>query len=726
MKNLLTYLIFTTIIFSVNLSGLNGQTKDWTLLIYVVGSDIVEDAITDIGEMKAAGNTDNINIVGLLGGAQLSGWEKPSASIFVDGQEIPQSFVPSDTVMISIDNITEFIDWGVTNYPAEKYMLMFYNHGMDIRGFGWDNTIDDQFKINDIQAGIANSDFISQGNKFEVLGFDACLMACLEAQSALQNVAKYYVASEETEPYHAWNWTPIITAMNTQSGLDGVGLGRLIVDTYIQHSRDEGTEHVTLSLVELAKIDALETAMENLLASLDDDIYLSNFIQARAKSEEYHKVISNPEQSDDMVDIGDLVKHLKKLEPTLETLADDVLAKLKDAVIYERSDATRPQANGISMYVPMNVFVDDFETNAIIQQDYLPIDFSLDIKDFISNDYLNYALGDNEPTSGSIDNSLGFTGGGSSVLGGKYSAIRIDDTKDLHQVQVILMEEITGIPNDFIVLGSSFADTVVHRPGGSTIYGYEWDEEWLSLNGHPAYVADIQEFEVEDSMGNFDYRFTRLHIPAILNPGTQNQKDIMISYAHNKKAEFELEGILREPYGDEVLSPSKERIDLKAGDQVQLIYEVFDANTNETSFVPDMNAIIDIQTGNEDLVLGHSMLAPGKYHVGFVIMDHAHNDTVIYDPMVREITSTSTEILSSEAFQVAVFPNPTSNFVQLRFMEPVDANISLYSISGQEILKRRLQNDSETSLNLTELPNGTYVLQININDEILKKELIKQ
>lgn len=171
--------------------------------MYVVGTDIVEDAITDIEEMKAAGNTDNINIVALLGGAELPGWEKPSSSTFVNGVEITQSFLPTDTIMVSTTNLTEFIDWGTQNYPAEKYMIAFYNHGMAMRGFGHENLSDSQFSIEDLKTGIENSDFIDQGNKFELLAFDACLMANLETQSVLKDFGKYYIASQEEEPWHA-------------------------------------------------------------------------------------------------------------------------------------------------------------------------------------------------------------------------------------------------------------------------------------------------------------------------------------------------------------------------------------------------------------------------------------------------------------------------------------------------------------------------------------------
>ncbi|MEM1123311.1 MAG: clostripain-related cysteine peptidase, partial [Bacteroidota bacterium] len=598
------------------------------MLVYVVGTDIVEDAITDLAEMRAAGNTDNINIVVLKGGAKIDGWEKPATSLLVDGEEIPQSFLPSDDFMVSTTNLSEFIDYGTTNFPAEKYFLAFYNHGMAIRGWGWDNTTDTQFKVVDLKTGIENSNFIQQGNKFEVLGFDACLMACIEAQSAFQEFAHYYIASEETESGHAWNWTPIISEMNNNMDSDGANLGQLIVDTYIQHSKDNNTHHVTLSVTDMAKVADLEQAIETTLAAINTDDLMVSFLQARGKSEEYSKSISEPAQSEDVVDIGDLFTQLGQLAPSLLPQINTTLEKLGEAVVYERSDATRPKASGISMFVPLNLFADEALLDDSVEEQYKTIPFSAVIQNFITNDYLSYTAIDNEPIDGAFDNSLGLIANSSNSnarnSGERYSAFKLqpEQVKELHQVQVILLEEIVGIPDEFLVLGSTHADTIVENADGSEIYGYEWDEEWLSLNGFPVYVADIQDFEILDANGNVATTITKLHIPAVLNPSTAEARNISFSYIVDENQNYELEGILRESYESEsgFLVTSKERIELQPGDEIQLIYEIFDAATNAATFQADPNTLITIENGNQDLKIGHAPLNAGKYHIGFVLM----------------------------------------------------------------------------------------------------------
>jgi len=50
--------------------------------------------------------------------------------------------------------------------------------------------------------------------KFELLGFDACLMGNIETVSSLNQFANWYIGSEEQEPGHGWNYTPIVQALN--------------------------------------------------------------------------------------------------------------------------------------------------------------------------------------------------------------------------------------------------------------------------------------------------------------------------------------------------------------------------------------------------------------------------------------------------------------------------------------------------------------------------------
>lgn len=719
------YLTLLLALFLFATSAQGQEEKEWTLLVYVIGTDIVADAITDIGEMEAAGNTDNVNIVALMGGSKLDGWGTPIASEFINGEEYGLEYTTNDPQMVSVSNLTQFIDYGVKNYPAKKYMLAFYNHGMGIRGWGWDETTDSQFKVIDLKNGIENSKYVKDGNKFDLLAFDACLMANLEAQYAMKDVADYFIASEEEEPWHAWNWTPVIKAMNSQNDLTVPQLGEIIVDGFLEQSVDKNTHGITLSLVELSKISALVTSIENVVKALDDDIYLESLHQARANSEEYGKSVSSPSSSEDLVDVGDLFKHLKTLEPNISDLIDSVMNDLKNAVVYNKSDSARPQATGLTMYLPLNQFHNTDQLRNIADLTYAKLPFSSTIQDFVINKYMPPLIEDDEPVNGEIDHSQGLSSSGSTggILGQKYTSIRIDDQHldQLHQIQVVLMEEIENDPDEYILLGSTVPDTVVNISSKSKIFSYQWDEEWLSLNGFPAYVADIQEFDVLNPDGGIAHTFTRIHIPAILNPNSEEPKNIVLDFKYDENFNIELEGIDRESFKSPsgFVVTSKDRIHLKSGDQVQLVYEVFNTITHDGKFIPEPNALINITNGNEDLVLGHSKLPVGKYHVGFVLMDHAHNDTVIYDPAIRTVSTTSVnETLPDNLNNVSIFPSPSSGIIQLDFPKIINGVLYIYDAKGQLVLSNEVNQQSTMSLDLTDKARGVYFYNITLSDDI--------
>ena len=56
----------------------------------------------------------------------------------------------------------------------------------------------------------------------ELVGFDACLMATVDTANAFSDIARYMVASEETEPGNGWYYTGWVQALadNPQMNCD--------------------------------------------------------------------------------------------------------------------------------------------------------------------------------------------------------------------------------------------------------------------------------------------------------------------------------------------------------------------------------------------------------------------------------------------------------------------------------------------------------------------------
>lgn len=74
---------------------------------------------------------------------------------------------------------------------------------------------------------------------------------------------------------------------------------------------------------------------------------------------------------------------------------------------------------------------------------------------------------------------------------------------------------------------------------------------------------------------------------------------------------------------------------------------------------------------------------------------------------------------------VEIFPNPASNILHIIFNESlsnIDCNFILYDGNGIEIIKGCFRK-SKNSINLPEIPDGFYFIQLNVNGKIVNKKI---
>jgi len=722
MRNFIYCLLSLALLLSATTVASAQASKEWTMIVYLVGSDLESNdgaGTTDLAEMKSVSSTSNVNIVVLTGGAKEDGWRTPKSFLIKDGVQTALNFQPVSSAMSNPQNLTKFIDWAVTNYPGEKYFLDMWNHGMAIRGYGYDEVSNGQLTVPQIKAAIAATTFIQGDKRFELIGFDACLMAAYEAQVGLKDYGEYYVASEETEPGHGWNYKPVIEAMQNGTVSDGYDLGVVVVDGFKAQGLAQMSGTTTLSVTDLTLMDGLTTKLETLFAKIKSDNKFRSLQQARAASQEYSKSIKKPFQSEDMVDIGDLMKKLKIKDASLAAEADSVLAQINNVVLYEHHDAGRPNSTGMTMFIPHNKLADTFETRFFIAETYKPIDFSSTVRDYVANDYFRAAVNDRStPTGQQVDNFGGVWGGGASTGGRSSSAeniaaIRVNHANDLEQVQVVLIEEFPGSPDEFILLGSTFPDTAVFVAADEEIFAYEFDDEWLGINGFPAYISDIHEYEVVNDAGETEL-FTQVHIPALLNPtDTSEGKTIMLGYRYDENFNVTMESILPESYdANGTLIPGKERINLVPGDVVQLTYESFNEVTDEQFFVIDDDAVITIENGNEDLMLEYDRLFPGEYKIGFHLEDHSRNDTLIFDSKVFTVIIDGV-VENFADNNIAMYPNPASVDLTIdnRNFTGGSYKVRLLDVNGRQVYQGRFEQQRAT-IPTGALPNGLYAVEM--------------
>ena len=353
-----------------------------TILLYICGADLEEDCAMATYNLKQVMNAEfsadgDVRCVVMTGGAYewymeseylrdpydlgltvseyteeytISGeynqlWEAkgaddpdhPSTLTLLDADGItgaPGTAVPSeDELMTDPEVLKAFINYGVTNYPAEKYDLILWDHGGGpTGGYGldehdyWSNmTFADIIDaVSDNLVVDADSDSVPDG-RFDFIDFDACLMSNVEMCFALADYTDYYIASPETEPGYGQYYTDWLNQLGEDPDYDTFELGKIFVDSFIDFYTDgEGAgDYGTLSVIDLQKLIAPETGFVSDLAALQAVMDAQVHTQDAAGEYLFYDELASVRDSihydrNDFIDLGNLVSLLSiaVLEPT--------------------------------------------------------------------------------------------------------------------------------------------------------------------------------------------------------------------------------------------------------------------------------------------------------------------------------------------------------------------------------------------------------------------------
>ena len=355
---------------------------EWAIYWYLCGSDLETDhqaASRDLLEMIEAHEKKplkNVQIVVQTGGAKkwhIEGIGDKDKSIRLafghDLDEIEEVDVNDDVNMGDQQSLEEFLQFCKENYPAKKTMLLIWNHGGgSVDGVAVDENHDNKAlslkEIRDALHEIYPTDE-KEGKHFEIIGFDACLMATLETAMAVKDHANYLVASEELEPSCGWNYTDFLLGLAKKPQMKGDQLGKLICDTYVDACKKHDVyRDITLSVVDCSHAEAVFHAVNILALYMIDQANESSemfgkFGRAIKKSEKYGPNSKSSGGYTNMVDLGTAVKNLGKID-NMQDASALVLEILDEAVVYKVNGPYR-RSSGLSYYYPLDSCKDNYK-----------------------------------------------------------------------------------------------------------------------------------------------------------------------------------------------------------------------------------------------------------------------------------------------------------------------------------------------------------------------------
>ena len=234
---------------------------------------IAKHSAADINKIAPPNITSNLSIVG------------DTTPLDADRLADPPTNTLSDAGNPTADmgdyhTLTDFVQWGLSNYPADHTALVVWDHGSG--ALNVDNrAVHTKHSITKIRRGLSQD--VQTGSqiatqelplalaglpKLDALVIDCSLQGTTEVAYDVRNLARVYIGSEESPPgagypYHTWlNFLKASVANPCTSGQT------LINATIAQYPTES---NVTQSMIDLTKMNSVASALNTFGGVLSDN-----------------------------------------------------------------------------------------------------------------------------------------------------------------------------------------------------------------------------------------------------------------------------------------------------------------------------------------------------------------------------------------------------------------------------------------------------------------------
>lgn len=343
---------------------------DWTILVYMAADNDLElQSLLDINEMEAAGQSDEVNVLLQVdrtpGETALDGDWTTTRRYQVTGDKDPDNISAAllqdlgELNMGDPDVLTDFLVWGMTDFPANHYALVLWDHGAGWLGIAFDDSVSgyDELSMNDLAGALQRALAQTGRQRLDIIGFDACLMGQMEVYGVISPYADYAVGSEELVPDLGWDYASLLADLYAAPQMEAAQLAERMVNHYAAYYRDVAPdEFVTMSAVRLAEMPAINAAVEALAAVLmrEPAVAASAVADARAGAESFARYF--PEDADyyaavDLWHFAGILAQRSADEQVVDA-ARQVMTAVEEAVIAEQHGGAFQYTGGIAVYFP--------------------------------------------------------------------------------------------------------------------------------------------------------------------------------------------------------------------------------------------------------------------------------------------------------------------------------------------------------------------------------------
>lgn len=371
-----------------------GDEKEWTVLLYMNGNNTLSgNVITNLRQLEYVGSDDKMNFVaqasrapglvdkwsgdwtgtrryevkhngkkltpGVIVGDFLTSW-MPGQTKKIESPVLQDM---GDVDMGKADTLEEFLEWGIQNYPAKRYMVVMMGPSAGVSGMMHDQLNESKMTPAEVGQAFANAT-ASTGEKIDVLTINGSATSSLEVASELKDSVKYLVGSQGIQ---AGGGMPLgqifneLKSANEEEGQDALTMVRYwtLMNSMVGGGGASplGNFSHTISAIDVDQIDGVKTAWDQLAqAMLAADISGEKLNDLLDKTQDFQGTSKNEayQNNRDAIHFAKLVLADKSItDPAVRQKAQAAIDAIDGALVGDAASGKYvAEANGVSVFAP--------------------------------------------------------------------------------------------------------------------------------------------------------------------------------------------------------------------------------------------------------------------------------------------------------------------------------------------------------------------------------------
>lgn len=574
-------------------------------------------ASEDIYTMFAVDLPENVKIVFQPGGA--GAWNHDMINpnrcqrFVYDSEGVTEVYNGHIRNMGTAESLSDFLTFCEEEYPADHTMLVFWNHGGGPFGYGVDYLYNgDMLTLNEMHEALSTV-YKPNENKppLDVIGFDACLMASMEAAYEFNGFASYLVGSEDVEPGEGWDYTAWLSALAENPRMNALQMSKAVTDSYVEYyaranAAKNGSDHV-FSTIDLKYADDLYEAYGAFAAAaLKESVHSPGTAAVIGKSANSSIKYAG---GDDAYNLVDLRLFMEAAAPFYEKEATAVMNLVDKVVVYNRANNLAKESTGITVYYPSTVkspsalsMAIDYINNICHSDDVRALYYykvagclNEELQTYVSDNYGQLLPMDSAPIKNLLKQELSFRDDGN------YSFATSENALTLMQDVELNIMQLDGKGNA-IYLGEDQYIDINADNSISTCF----ESKWGFLEGQPLFLKYVSSTE----------SFIRYSSSVRHNDSAAS---LVIVYDLENE-QWQLVGVQPESASTDSFMADRITTNLGYGDRITPVYVSYDMETGSSSVEEGETVIFRESSSIVDGVL------PNGQYISYVSITDARGE----------------------------------------------------------------------------------------------------